>query len=40
MELKEFQELCLEKLDYYLELLKKEYIEEKDVVEFYKNKKY
>ena len=39
MELKEFQELCLEKLDYYLELLKKEYIEEKDVVEFYKNKK-
>ena len=38
MELKEFQELCLEKLDYYLELLKKEYIEEKDEVEFHKNK--
>ena len=26
MELKEFQELCLEKLDYYLELLKVEKI--------------
>ena len=38
MELKEFQELCLEKLDYYLELLKKEYIEEKDEVEFHKSK--
>ena len=38
MELKEFQELCLEKLDYYLELLKKEYIEEKELVEFHKSK--
>ncbi len=38
MELKEFQELCLEKLGYYLKLLKKEYIEEKDEVEFHKNK--
>ena len=38
MELKEFQELCLEKLDYYLELLKKEYIEEKDEVEFHISK--
>ena len=38
MELKEFQELCLEKLDYYLKLLKKEYIEERDLVEFYKSK--
>ena len=38
MELKEFQELCLEKLDYYLEILKKEYIEEKDEVEFHKSK--
>ena len=38
MELKEFQELCLEKLDYYLEWLKKEYIEEKDEVEFHKRK--
>ena len=38
MELKEFQELCLEKLDYYLKLLKKEYIEEKDEVEFHKSK--
>ena len=38
MELKEFQELCLEKLDYYLELLKKGYIEEKDEVEFHKSK--
>ena len=38
MELKEFQELCLEKLDYYLKLLQKEYIEEKDEVEFHKGK--
>ena len=38
MELKEFQELCLEKLDYYIELLKKEYIEEKEFAEFHKNK--
>lgn len=38
MELKEFQELCLEKLDYYLELLKKKYIEEKELVEFHKSK--
>ena len=38
MELKEFQELCLEKLDYYLKLLKKEYVEEKDEVEFHKSK--
>ena len=38
MELKEFQELCLEKLDYYLELLKKEYIEEKELIEFHKSK--
>ena len=38
MELKEFQELCLEKLDYYLKLLKKEYIEEKDEVEFHTSK--
>ena len=38
MELKEFQELCLEKLDYYLKLLKREYIEEKDEVEFHKSK--
>ena len=38
MELKEFQELCLEKLGYYLELLKKEYIEEKEEVEFHKKK--
>ena len=38
MELKEFQELCLEKLNYYLKLLKKEYIEEKDEVEFHNSK--
>ncbi|MDE0118412.1 MAG: DEAD/DEAH box helicase family protein [Bdellovibrionales bacterium] len=38
MELKEFQELCLEKLDYYLKLLKKEYVEEKDEVKFHKSK--
>ena len=38
MELKEFQELCLGKLGYYLELLKKEYIEEKDEVGFHKSK--
>ena len=38
MELKEFQELCLEKLDHYLETLTKEYIEEKDQVEFHKTK--
>ena len=38
MELKEFQELCLEKLDYYLKLLKKKYIEEKELVEFHKSK--
>ena len=38
MELKEFQELCLEKLSYYLEVLKKEYIEEKDEVELHKSK--
>ena len=38
MELKEFQELCLEKLDYFLQLLNKEYIEEKDEVEFHKSK--
>ena len=38
MKLKEFQELCLEKLDYYLELLKNDYIEEKDEVEFHKSK--
>ena len=38
MELKEFQELCLERLAYYLKLLKQEYIEEKDEVEFHKSK--
>ena len=38
MELKEFQELCLEKLDYYLRLLKKEYVEEKDEVKFHKSR--
>ena len=38
MELKEFQELCLEKLDYYLQLLKKEHIEEKEEVEFHRSK--
>lgn len=38
MELKEFQELCLEKLDYYLGLLKKERAEEKELVEFHKSK--
>ncbi len=38
MELKEFQELCLEKLDYYLKLLKQEHVEEKDEVEFHKSK--
>jgi len=38
MELKEFQEICLEKLAYYLKILKKEYVEEKDEVEFHKSK--
>ena len=38
MELKEFQELCLEKLDYYLKLLKKEWISEKEEVEFHKSR--
>ena len=38
MELKEFQELCLERLDHYLQLLKKEYVEEKEEVEFHKSK--
>ncbi len=38
MELKEFQELCLEKLEGYLKLLKQEYIEERDEVELHKSK--
>ena len=38
MELKEFQELCLKKLAYYLEILKEKYIEEKEEVDFHKSK--
>ena len=38
MQLKEFQELVLEKLDDYLKTLKQEYIEEKDEVEFHRGK--
>ena len=38
MQLKEFQELVLERLDDYLEILKQEYTEEKETVEFHKSK--
>ena len=38
MELKEFQELCLDKLDYYLKVLKQNFIEETQEVEFHKSK--
>ena len=38
MELKEFQELCLEKLAYYLKLLKESFIEEKEEAEFHKSR--
>ena len=38
MQLKEFQELCLEKLNHYLKLLKQNYIEEEDEVAFHKSK--
>ena len=38
MELKEFQELCLENLAYYLKLLRKECIEEQDEVELHRSK--
>ena len=35
MELKEFQQLCLEKLQHYLDLLKEDYLEERDEVEYH-----
>ena len=38
MQFKEFQELCLEKLDYYLKILEKNYVEEEEVVAFHKSK--
>ena len=38
IQLKEFQELVLEKLDDYLKTLKQEYVEEKDEVEFHRGK--
>ncbi len=38
MQLKEFQDLCLKKLDYYLQVLKSEYLEEKEVIKFLRSK--
>ena len=38
MRLKEFQELVLKNLNYYLNVLKSEYMEEKEIVEFHRTK--
>ena len=39
MQLKEFQTLVLKNLDYYLDILKKEYLEEKEIVDFLNKKR-